>query len=207
MWNLDIVLSHERHGSQKMEVDMITRKLSLFLIGAATCFLAFAGDARAQRFWGGRWELPIAKVDDYFAVEYIPQTDAAIDSWNALVADRIGIIISWYWNGFWDPWEQEIIIRRYDFGNNIEAGRTYHWPCHEGPDCRFGFVYVDLNLRVLDSATPWERQKTICHELGHALGLSHPQPGDNTPSIMIQGPLPYNVPQSIDVLAIQLLYP
>lgn len=68
-----------------------------------------------------------------------------------------------------------------------------------------------VNQRLMDTVTDFRRTKTMTHELGHALALRHPQDSGYSdqsalPSIMWQGPLPYNAPKPYDMSRLAQLY-
>lgn len=78
--------------------------------------------------------------------------------------------------------------------------------------CAYDYTNVYLNRSQLDDDDGFLRQKVVVHEVGHALGLSHVCTVDHCPegspaSIMRQGALPYNEPQSHDINDINEMYP
>jgi hypothetical protein len=85
-----------------------------------------------------------------------------------------------------------------------EAGVTRHSP---SADQIFYQAHVYLNKPAFDGMTAFDRQKAAVHEIGHALGLDHPDFSVSQPTIMAQGKLDFNVPQPYDVLLINLRYP
>ena len=79
-------------------------------------------------------------------------------------------------------------------------------PCKYGTTCRFDYVELFLNTRLLASESTFIRQKAATHEIGHALGFEHPSTSFTGKSIMKQGALSYNVPQTHDVSDTNALY-
>ncbi len=64
-----------------------------------------------------------------------------------------------------------------------------------------------INKASYDRIDGFQRKKITVHEIGHALGLDHPHPLTSEATIMRQGPLDFNVPQTYDTRLINLLYP
>lgn len=81
-------------------------------------------------------------------------------------------------------------------------GATVLNPCQT---CTYKKVTVYLFPQALDKQSDFTRTKVATHELGHALGLAHP-PSTKT-SVMKQGKLSYNKPQSYDVSELKRRYP
>jgi Matrixin len=79
-------------------------------------------------------------------------------------------------------------------------------PCN-GSGCSYAYVDLYLNSRTLASESDFIKQKVAAHEFGHALGLAHVDPSATYSSIMKQGSLSYNVPQSHDINDTNTLYP
>jgi hypothetical protein len=78
--------------------------------------------------------------------------------------------------------------------------------------CNYSRNTVYLNQQTLDAENDFTRTKVATHEFGHAIALRHPADSGFTdkqslPSVMWQGHLPYNVPQSYDTTRVQELYP
>lgn len=82
-------------------------------------------------------------------------------------------------------------------------GITYWNPC-PGSGCNYVRNYFYLNQRTLDPESDFTRTKVTTHEYGHAIGLDH-APGGKV-SIMNQGYLSYNTPQTYDINDINWLY-
>jgi hypothetical protein len=83
-------------------------------------------------------------------------------------------------------------------------GMTVHHPC-SGWGCIYKWADLYLNTRTLDSETGFTRQKVAAHEFGHGIGLAHTTDWWYT-SIMKQGQLSYNAPQTHDVNDTNNLY-
>jgi hypothetical protein len=69
---------------------------------------------------------------------------------------------------------------------------------------------IQLNQKTVDPLSDFMRTKVATHELGHAMGLRHPEEcgvNTNTPSVMHQHILPYNTPQPFDKTHLSGLYP
>ena len=86
-------------------------------------------------------------------------------------------------------------------------GLAVHHPC-AGSGCSYRWADLYLNSRTLGSESSFIRQKVAAHEFGHGLGLAHAC-GDCSwyTSIMKQGYLSYNTPQSHDINDTNGLYP
>jgi hypothetical protein len=77
--------------------------------------------------------------------------------------------------------------------------------------CAYTHNYVYLNQYTLDPLGDAMRTKVATHEMGHALGLRHPQDvgirrNGGLTSVMWQGVLPYNTPQAYDTQRLADLY-
>jgi hypothetical protein len=78
------------------------------------------------------------------------------------------------------------------------------------PAGQYERITIAFNQRGMDPLKDFMRTKVATHEFGHALGLAHPS--DNlssnrsTKSIMYQGVLSYNVPQTYDKDLIRKIY-
>lgn len=84
-------------------------------------------------------------------------------------------------------------------------GLTTLHPC-SGSGCSYVWADLQLNTNTLGSETDFIRQKVACHEFGHGVGLAHAVDG-TYPSIMRQGYLSYNTPQTHDINDVNALYP
>jgi predicted Zn-dependent protease len=77
----------------------------------------------------------------------------------------------------------------------------------ECTNCVYSWTNVYMNRSTLDRESSSHRRKVAAHEVGHAMGLSHvPSTDTTTRSIMRQGYLPYNLPQTHDVNDINAIY-
>lgn len=104
----------------------------------------------------------------------------------------------------WPGTPYAIHIDVYDtYTSDTWWGITYWNPC-SGSGCSYARNYFYLNQRTLDPESDFTRTKVATHEFGHTLGLAH-APGGTT-SIMNQGYLPYNTPQTYDNNDINSLY-
>lgn len=81
---------------------------------------------------------------------------------------------------------------------------TLH-PC-AGSGCTYSYATLQLNTNTLGSETDFIRQKVAAHEFGHGVGLGHTTDGTYN-SIMRQGYLSYNTPQTHDINDFNTLYP
>ncbi len=77
-------------------------------------------------------------------------------------------------------------------------------PC-SGVGCSYRWSDLYLNSRTLATESDFTRQKVAAHEFGHGLGLAHTTDSWYT-SIMKQGYLSYNTPQSHDINDINAIY-
>lgn len=79
------------------------------------------------------------------------------------------------------------------------------------PTGSYSRVRVLFNRPGVDPLKDFMRTKVVTHEFGHALGLAHPPDNGSASrsdkSIMYQGVLPYNKPQSYDSGLMGELYP
>lgn len=81
---------------------------------------------------------------------------------------------------------------------------TVNSPCWT---CTYSSSVIHLNQRTMDPLSDFMRTKVSTHELGHAIGLAHPPSTLTATSIMKQGYLNYNTPQSYDIRDVNNLYP
>lgn len=84
-------------------------------------------------------------------------------------------------------------------------GYSINHPCY-GSGCSYTWADEQLNTNTLNSETSFTRQKVATHEMGHGMGLAHTSDWWYS-SIMKQGYLSYNTPQSHDINDINALYP
>lgn len=77
--------------------------------------------------------------------------------------------------------------------------------------CRYTRNTIYLNQRTLDPESDFQRTKVATHEMGHAFGLAHPADNGSANSslqtIMRQGRLTINTPQTHDTDQMKALYP
>jgi hypothetical protein len=85
-------------------------------------------------------------------------------------------------------------------------GLTVLHPC-PGSGCSYRYADLYLNSRTLASQSDFIRQKVAAHEFGHGIGLAHTPRDVTYRSIMKQGSLSYNTPQSHDINDTNALYP
>jgi hypothetical protein len=85
-------------------------------------------------------------------------------------------------------------------------GLTVHHPC-SGWGCIYRWADLYLNSRTLNVESSLIRQKVAAHEFGHGIGLAHAPTWAFYRSIMKQGRLSYNLPQSHDINDTNELYP
>lgn len=83
-------------------------------------------------------------------------------------------------------------------------GLTVHHPC-SGSGCSYVWADLYLNSQTLNAESSFIRTKVATHEMGHGFGLAHPSWWDT--SVMQQGYLSYNTPQSHDINDTNNLYP
>ncbi|HSH03186.1 MAG TPA: matrixin family metalloprotease [Anaerolineae bacterium] len=78
-------------------------------------------------------------------------------------------------------------------------GLAVHHPCPGGgSNCVYSWADLYMNKRTLANQSTATRQKVAAHELGHGIGLAHTT-SIFYRSIMKQGYLSYNTPQTHDV--------
>jgi hypothetical protein len=77
-------------------------------------------------------------------------------------------------------------------------GLAVHHPC-AGGGCSYWYADLYLNSRTLASQSDFIRQKVAAHEFGHGIGLAHAPGSASFRSIMKQGSLSYNTPQTHDI--------
>jgi hypothetical protein len=85
-------------------------------------------------------------------------------------------------------------------------GLTVPHPCTTTGNCTYNWTEEYVNSRTIGQNNSFRAQKVAAHETGHGLGLAHTTASGVT-SIMFQGDLGYNTPQSYDISNINTLYP
>lgn len=81
-------------------------------------------------------------------------------------------------------------------------GLTVLNPCNT---CSYTRSTIYMNTRTLGPESDFTRTKVATHEFGHSFGLAHPS-GSAT-SVMNQGYLNYNKPQTYDINDTNRIYP
>jgi hypothetical protein len=86
------------------------------------------------------------------------------------------------------------------------------FPDNECTICGYSQVVIELNRDFLDGQGEARRTKTVTHEMGHVLGITHPDgvTGNETPSVMWGGQLEGHTkmtPQAFDTSRVNGLYP
>lgn len=89
-----------------------------------------------------------------------------------------------------------------DWSEDTAWGATVLNPCST---CKYTTATIYFFPRTLDKESDFIRTKVATHEFGHSFGLAH-SPSTKT-SVMKQGILSYNKPQSYDVGETRLRYP
>lgn len=127
---------------------------------------------------------------------YSPQAVAAAASWHNTPTRLV-------------VFQESIANSELDFYTQYRAntwlGLTVLHPC-SGSDCTYTWADLYLNSRTLASQSTFTRQKVAAHEFGHGIGLDHTSDWWYT-SIMKQGLLSYNLPQSHDINDTNAIYP
>lgn len=99
-------------------------------------------------------------------------------------------------------------ISRIDFyqGNYGTSwwGASVNHPC-SGSGCSYTWSDNYLNAQLLNGQSSFTRTKVATHEMGHGFGLQHPSCCFT--SVMNQGGLSYNTPQTHDINDFNALYP
>lgn len=80
-------------------------------------------------------------------------------------------------------------------------GVANHYPC---PTCTYSVTSIYLNQRTLDPESDFIRTKVATHEFGHTIGLAHAP--SSAASVMKQGRLSYNKPQTYDINDVNRMY-
>jgi hypothetical protein len=125
---------------------------------------------------------------------YIAQQQAAASSWHVTPTRLI-------------VFQEPIANSEEDFYGFAYTGTwwglaTLH-PCNT---CTYTWADLQLNTNTLGSESNFIRQKVAAHEFGHGIGLAHVV-GGTVNSIMRQGTLTYNLPQTHDINNTNTLYP
>lgn len=128
---------------------------------------------------------------------YVAQAQAAAQSWHVTPT------LLWVFQEDFSTSEEDF----YGFAYSATWwGLTTMHPCNFGAGCTFQWADLQLNTNTLPAGDTFTQQKVAAHEFGHGVGLAHP-PETGFNSIMRQGFLPYNTPQTHDINDVNALYP
>jgi hypothetical protein len=184
-------------------VQLNRRKATVVLVSLALALIVGATIASAHLL-GGRFSYSRGwlYLDYTQRGDYRTQVLAAANSWlntPTVIWPRLTTNYS----------TSEIDFYTGNYGNQWWGLTVHHPSC---TNCQFVWADEYLNSQTLRIESASTRQKVAAHEFGHGFGLAHPCTGVGcyfTPykSVMKQGFLSYNTPQTHDSNDTNSLYP
>lgn len=131
----------------------------ILIILSLVAFLFSASVASAVNYVSGYSSVDEGEIRWGGSTAYSTQWNAGISTWNAL--NKINIAPDTIWT------YEDLKVSDVNRSDGAWATRTGLYTNQIGTD------KIELNKYVLNSKTSAQKQNTVTHELGHALGLAH----------------------------------